>query len=1615
MVTQVQIADRYEILEPLGEGGMGVVYRALDLKTKSYVALKTMRDVSQPEAVDLFTKEWGILASISHPNIIDIRDVGEIQENGQRKPFFVMPLLSGETLGALIATASPRLTVERVVDILCQVCRGLQAAHERGLIHRDIKPSNIFVMEDDAVKIIDFGIAHLAGSNSATGLKGTWQYMAPEQIDLRPATPVSDLFSLAVVCYEALTTRKPFARQSSVETAEAVRHYTPPPISEINPAVSHLVSMVIHKAMAKQPMHRFASAREFAEVLQKAQANQPLERFDRSRIQPRIERAKRAFSEGDTVFSSEILTELEAEGHIDKEITLLRVQIEQASRRKKVRQLIEGAKARMEQDEIPLALEKLQEVLEIDPDNADALALRAVIEKQRNERQIENWMSLARRHMEQHDFAKARQALEEVLKMRPSLAEALELDAENDRREQESLRIRAEKEQLYGSAVNAYQNGEISSALTKLERILELGRETPDAAVPERDAIYQGFYNQVRSERDAIHNGYEECRRHFSDKNFTRALELCDEFLAKYPGDALFQALKLEAVEQQRQDLSAYIAEIGKRIDAEADLDRKVNILKEACERHPNEQQFQQLLKLTRERRDLVLSIVAKARQYEEKAQFAEAIGQWDILRNIYPRYPGIDFEVGQLRRRREQQTKDEGKAKLVEQIDRALECGDFARARDLAANALADYTQDQELTALERLASQGLERSSEARKLYSDAQALHEEGRSQDATECLRRASELSPKDPLVRDALVQTLVEQGRGLLETDWRKAESLAQEAAALDGSHTEVRQLRSLLADSKRKDFVAQCLAEARELQAAGNLEAAIEKVEQGLALYPNEVRLAQLQATLQNSLQDLRLRQERNQDVESLKNLLRQVEHQPAAQEMAPILQQSQAILHKHPDDPEIGSVAAEIQQWAVLTERHSPEVPEPPPTPDIPNRDRQESAPASVPSGYHNSIQMAVRKFWAYLTEPVAQNRGVPLSHIAIVTGMIVIAAAGIIYSSLPKRPPKQAPKPAIARMSVRIHAMPADATVKVNGEVRTGTLDLDPNATYKISVSRLGYRSLEQQGVRPAQDWNFTLEPEMVHLNILTAEKAGTVLIDGKEVGMLEGVPDLEWAPDAAEHILSVTGRNGELFTFSFKAEPGTRPRPGPLKVKDLIVVSSLGSEATVYSGSPEIRATLPGQDPQPLQADGLNLTGLGPDNHELAFDRKDLPKIPIELGNAPALYVVLNSDPNVGSLYITANIENARLSIDGREVKPSKKGGWWIERRPGMYAVKLSAEGYEDFQDQVEFARGALTKRKVELRARPKVASLIIQGGTPGSEVWLDGARLTTLDGFGLAKQDGIAPGPHRITFRKEFFEPAPAIVRVFAAGQSITLGASESKLKEFGTLSFQVTPADAQVSYRRADQQESHTARAGDSVRVPEGRYIVSAQSDGYAAKTVGDVSASSGKIASVDLKLARIAKKPEPVEAPSPTGLFENASRMEQVGEWWRGKGSGYVFLKPGVQKVTITFSNPGKGLFGRSKKVEWVAHYVSDKEKVLYELDATKLMRRATVSGADSKPARTPHHLSGDADAYTISVAVEPGRIVISAAGQTLDTYEGQDLASGMIGIKANTLFTVGK
>jgi len=914
-VPSVPQQSRYVIKEVLGKGGMGVVYRAYDNETKRDVTLKTLIDVHDPAILALFRKECQVLSSMNHPNIVDVYDIGELEDEEGRKPYFVMPLLPGATLNKLIASASHRLSVERVVDIVTQACRGLQAAHERGLVHRDIKPSNIFVLEDDSVKIIDFGVAHLVETRTNTTLKGTLHYMAPEQIQMQKPTPLSDLFSVAVVCYEALARRRPFEGTTVDETVHAILHDIPPPVSDFNPAANRAVSQVIHKAMAKQPFHRFSSVREFADDLQKALRGEPIEVFDESRIASRIQRAQRAFTNGEYDFASEVLSGLEAEGYLHPDMEPLRRQINQSVRSKTILQLLENARRCFEEEEYQLALQKLQEVFQIEPNHSGALALKADIENKRSTEQITQWVKLAQQHLQNHSYSHARQALEKALAAKPSDTQARKLLAEVNRQEQEYVRLHKEKEELYYAAVEAWRKGEVSSALSELERVLELDRRAPDTTAPDRAVSYQSLYNQVRSDHDTIKNAYEDARKQLNERNFEPALALCEEYLAKYPGHALFQALKVDVEESQRQELSAYIARIDREVEAEPDLDRRVSILREALEVHPKENHFERSLQLTTAKRDLVNGIVAKARSYEERSLFSEALGQWEMLRTIYALYPGLNFEIERVTRRREQQARSAAKTRWVEQIDLNLNLGEWRRALDLSSTALAEFRDDAELKALDQLARQGLERTDEAQRLLEQGQDLCADGRIEDGLATLRRAHELDERNGTIRAAFIDVLLKQARAVLDSDWHAAENLIRQILDLEPNNAPARSLRTLLEDRRRTEFVDRFVGMARQKQADGDLVGALSQLEEGLKTYPNESRLLKAKSSLERSMSEQQRAQARRRDLEEVRELEQQAGKAADPAALQALLAQSAFIAKKYAGDRDFESIVAFLQQ----------------------------------------------------------------------------------------------------------------------------------------------------------------------------------------------------------------------------------------------------------------------------------------------------------------------------------------------------------------------------------------------------------------------------------------------------------------------------------------------------------------------------------------------------------------------------------------------------------------------------------------------------------------------------------------------------------------------------
>ncbi len=916
MSVPQNLNGRYEIKEILGQGGMGLVYRAYDSAVKRDVALKTLRDAPNRAALQLFYKECEVLAALSHPNIIEIFDIGEYAESeGLAKPFFVMPLLPGATLDKLISGSSHRLTVERVTEMMCQACRGLHAAHERGLIHRDIKPSNLFVMDDDSVKIIDFGVAHMVESGLSVGAKGTLLYMAPEQLQMKPATPASDVYSLGVVCYEALTRRRPFDAASQNDIVDAVLHRIPPAVCDLNPAVSQTMSRVIHKAMAKQPWHRYASAREFSETLQKGVRNEPIEFFSAARIQPRIDRAAKAFEQADHQFAVEILSELEAEGHIDPAIGEIRRQVEHAARQKTIGQLLESARKRFEQDEYPLSLQKIQEILQLDPGNAQALGMKASIENKLINQKVEDWFRLAGQHIENQAYGHAREALRNLLDLKPTETRAAQLLSEVDRLEQDYLKARKMKEELYHSAQECWNSGEVTSALTKLERVLAIDQESPEKSSPDRGAAYQNFYNKVRSEHETLKNSYSEARKHLADKNFSQALAMANDVLTKYPGHALFHALKFDIEEQQRQLVSSRIAEVDRELDAEPDLDRRVHILEQAIGAYPGEPHFERQLKPMREKRDLVNSIAAKARYHEERGQFAEALAQWEILGTIYGQYPGLAFETERVVKRRDQQSRSEAKARSLDQIDRALQTGDHARAGSLIASAEAEFPNDEEIAQVKRSSNRAAENAVEAKKLLAQGQSLCAQQLFDEGAAAVRRALELDPRNPAIRAALLDLLVERARALIDTDLPAAEPLIQQALEIDPAHALAKSLRTRLLDHKRDQAVIRCFMQARQFRASGELDKAVAEVEQCLATYPLDPRLAQLRDILSKELEQSRVKKTRPADLAALRQLEQDALAAGEWANVKSVVERARAIAAQYPADPEFQTTAASLEQ----------------------------------------------------------------------------------------------------------------------------------------------------------------------------------------------------------------------------------------------------------------------------------------------------------------------------------------------------------------------------------------------------------------------------------------------------------------------------------------------------------------------------------------------------------------------------------------------------------------------------------------------------------------------------------------------------------------------------
>jgi serine/threonine protein kinase len=264
----------YEIVSPLGAGGMGEVYRSRDPRLKREVAIKVLPQAFSLDADRLrrFEQEALATAALNHPNILAVFDIGTIEGS----PYVVSELLEGETLRERLRSGS--IAVRKALDYALQIAHGLAAAHEKGIIHRDLKPENLFVTKDGRVKILDFGLAKLTQDEPGTHtslptatlgteagvVMGTAGYMSPEQARGVELDPRSDIFSFGAILYEMLSGKRAFHGDTAADTMSAILKEDPPDLNETNRNVSPALERVVQHCLEKNPEQRFHSARDVA-------------------------------------------------------------------------------------------------------------------------------------------------------------------------------------------------------------------------------------------------------------------------------------------------------------------------------------------------------------------------------------------------------------------------------------------------------------------------------------------------------------------------------------------------------------------------------------------------------------------------------------------------------------------------------------------------------------------------------------------------------------------------------------------------------------------------------------------------------------------------------------------------------------------------------------------------------------------------------------------------------------------------------------------------------------------------------------------------------------------------------------------------------------------------------------------------------------------------------------------------------------------------------------------------------------------------------------------------------------------------------------------------------
>jgi eukaryotic-like serine/threonine-protein kinase len=592
---------RYEVVDLIGQGGMGALYRARDPRIGRYVAIKLLRPgYDTPELRDRFSREARAAGSLSHPNIVTIYDVGE--HDGL--PFIAMEYVRGETFADLVCLRPP-LSILRKVQLTEEVCAGLAHAHEAGIVHRDIKPANLIVGPEGTVKILDFGIAKLSatGITVAGAIMGTLNYMSPEQVQGTSVDARADIFSVGAVLYELLSHQQAFPGQVPGEVLQRILNGVPNPITEYCPDIDPRLVELVERLLEKNPDRRFQSIasvqKELAGIRLSPQAavvtpppapaparktpspvKRDLAALRAQHIDEHLVAAQHAFDSGDFDAAIESCKEvLMLNGSEDRAISLIdRIHTAIDEQQTAIRAAIDRARADFEGGNPASALREVEQVLALEPDNAEAQALgaaaAAAVREREEEARLHAAVDEARRRFADGEHQAALQSLEALDSTSNTLVtgtlEELRLalqEIEERRRVEYERRRRITA--LVADALVALKGHRLDEASQALERIREV-----DAAAPELPDLTERLHRAQAAARlnEEVERTLVDFDQQLTQGELPRAAEFLNAAAALAPADSRVHSAR-QRFEQAIAALAAREAAEARRREGEQKID----------------------------------------------------------------------------------------------------------------------------------------------------------------------------------------------------------------------------------------------------------------------------------------------------------------------------------------------------------------------------------------------------------------------------------------------------------------------------------------------------------------------------------------------------------------------------------------------------------------------------------------------------------------------------------------------------------------------------------------------------------------------------------------------------------------------------------------------------------------------------------------------------------------------------------------------------------------------------------------------------------------------------------------------------------------------------------